>query len=139
MERRAWHVALVVVGVALLWQGCGRPTPAAPVASEPSQAAPAPVTIEQARLIYARSCASCHGPRGRGDGHRAGRLRQRPTDFTARSWQEGVDDATIKAQIQRGSGPMPAFRIKLTEAEIDRLVEVVRGFGPGAGADEQGP
>lgn len=34
------------------------------------------------REVYARSCASCHGTAGRGDGPVAGSLRERPSDLS---------------------------------------------------------
>jgi len=117
----AWWVC-----AALASASCGRSGAEAP--GEPAVAS-RPVTLEHARQVYARACASCHGSTGRGDGHRASRLRQHPTDFSDAGWQAKISDAEIKEQIMRGSGPMPSFRLRLTEPEIDRLVEVVRGFG----------
>lgn len=45
----------------------------------------APPDLQRAAVIYAQSCASCHGVEGRGDGPLARDLEPRPTDFGNRT------------------------------------------------------
>ena len=49
--------------------------------TEPSLSTEELVKVEN---LYVKNCATCHGPRGRGDGTAAGALAPKPTDF----WQE---------------------------------------------------
>jgi hypothetical protein len=52
-------------------------------------------------------------------------------DFAARAWQVSRDDDQIDLSILDGRGAsMPAWRGRLSEAQVRELVALVRGFGP---------
>lgn len=51
---------------------------------------------------YARRCAPCHGPSGRGDGPAAVALLPRPRDLSAAAWQRATSDAQIEQVIGEG-------------------------------------
>lgn len=90
----------------------GQPTPAA--------AAPAASGTVNAAELYASNCAGCHGAAGTGGFG---------TDLTSASYEYGKDVAAVKASIATGrSGKMPAFSGRLSNAEIDALVDFVRKF-----------
>jgi cytochrome c6 len=73
--------------------------------------------------IYKAKCAMCHGPDGAG---------QTPTgksmkvgDLRSPDVQK-MSDKDLTAIITDGKGKMPAYKGKVTEAEISALVELVR-------------
>ena len=77
--------------------------------------------------LYAKQCASCHGKDGRAKTLKAKFNGAR--NLTAPGWQEAVSDERIYNSIANGRGKkMPGFAKKLSEAEIDSLVLLVRGL-----------
>jgi mono/diheme cytochrome c family protein len=83
------------------------------------------------QVLYASSCAACHGSKGDGKGPAAVALRPKPTDFTRAAWWVDRTDATIAASIRAGSpgtamSPFPA----LTDAEVNDLVAFLHTFKP---------
>jgi mono/diheme cytochrome c family protein len=76
--------------------------------------------------LYARHCSECHGKDGRAKGFKAKAKGTR--NLTDPQWQERVSDERIFNTINNGKGHMPAFAKKLSEAEIDSLVQYVRGL-----------
>ncbi len=77
-----------------------------------------------ARTIFNRQCASCHGRDGRGRTRKGRQTRAR--DMTDASWQDDVSDERLFNSISNGRGKMPAFRQKISENDIDALVAYVR-------------
>ena len=117
-------VLILLTALAFAW-GCDSST--APSPDEPaSGAAQKPV---EPRALYVRSCQSCHGPTGKGNGPRSRGLRNIP-DFTSVAWQEGRTDAQLKHTLMEGKGSMPAFKLRYEEPELEALIQVVRGFRP---------
>ena len=47
-------------------------------------------------------------------------------DLTAAEWQDSVSDERIYNSISNGKGKMPGFKKKLSDAQIDELVNYVR-------------
>jgi cytochrome c6 len=83
-----------------------------------------PTTFGDARSVYNSKCASCHGRDGRATSTRAKRARAR--DMSSGEWQDSVSDERIYNSISNGKGKMPAFKKKLSDAQIDELVNYVR-------------
>lgn len=80
-----------------------------------------------AATLYSKHCASCHGKDGRSKTVKAKFNHAR--NLTESGWQEAVSDERIFNSIANGrGGKMPAFSKKMTEAEIDKLVLLVRGM-----------
>jgi cytochrome c6 len=77
-----------------------------------------------ARTVYNSKCASCHGRDGRATSARA--KREHARDMTTGDWQDSVSDERIYNSISNGKGKMPAFKKKLSDAQIDELVNYVR-------------
>jgi len=71
--------------------------------------------------LYMRHCSSCHGRNGV-PRHKGARK------LTDSDWQERVSDERIFNVISNGKGRMPGFSKKLSEADIDSLVQYVRGM-----------
>ena len=82
-------------------------------------------TVDAAEL-FSRHCAKCHGKDGRAKGFKAKAIGAR--NLTDAQWQDRVSDERIFNSINNGKGRMPAFGKKLSEAEIDSLVQYVRGL-----------
>jgi len=76
--------------------------------------------------LFSRHCAKCHGRDGRAKGLKAKATGTR--NLTDPEWQERVSDERIFNSINNGKGRMPAFGKKLSEAEVDSLVQYVRGL-----------
>jgi cbb3-type cytochrome c oxidase subunit III len=92
----------------------------------PSDAA----SIEEGRKIYARNCASCHGPGGKGDGSMA-LGGSTPADLTDDKWDHGSSDGEIFVVIRDGvSADMEGYRDKLSEKQIWQVINYIRSLGP---------
>jgi mono/diheme cytochrome c family protein len=74
-----------------------------------------------ARELYARNCAACHGPEG--EGKQVGTLRV-PALREGRAAQD--TDAQLLKQIHDGGNGMPPFKFTLTDDEIQDLLRFVR-------------
>lgn len=74
--------------------------------------------------IYLRHCASCHGPKGAGDGQEGRAFEGGPSDFTTgEADAERLYRATRDGGMAVGlSGAMPVFRHTLDEEEIQDVV-----------------
>jgi mono/diheme cytochrome c family protein len=91
------------------------------------------------KAIYDRSCAACHGARGRGDGPAAVMLEPAPRDFTrgvykfrttsATSLPTDEDLARTLADGLPGTS-MPAFRHLLSDSQRQSVIEYVKRFSP---------
>jgi mono/diheme cytochrome c family protein len=84
-------------------------------------------TARTAPQLYRKYCVSCHGSDGRAKTSKGKFSHAR--DLTEAQWQEEVSDARIFNSIMNGRnvrGNMPAFSNKLSEKEVDSLVEFVR-------------
>jgi len=99
-----------------------------------------PDTLARAGRLYARDCAACHGPEGRGDGP-AGRdlpgLRKMdpampagPADFTDATQMLSASDAVLQGKLLRGGmgTGMPEFGSLYTAEEQWAMVAYLRGF-----------
>jgi cytochrome c oxidase cbb3-type subunit 3 len=73
-------------------------------------------------MAWARSCATCHGQVGRGDGPQ-GKLAKAP-DLTRADWQDRVTDEQIIDKIRKGGNGMPAS--ELPAAVLQGLVQRIR-------------
>jgi high-affinity iron transporter len=94
---------------------------------------PGAALSQDAKAIYARECAKCHGEAGAGDGSMAQKLKDRPSDWTKGAGLQGLDDAKIVESIKKGgpaigkSKAMPAYP-KLSDAEVNALVVHVKSL-----------
>ena len=114
------RVALIatVVGVCLVWL----PGLAARPANDNKRAAAQ--GPRDAAVIYAKSCATCHGKDGRAKTFKAKFNGAR--NLTDATWQADASDERIHNSISNGRGKMPAFGKRLSEEEINGLVAYVR-------------
>jgi len=77
-----------------------------------------------ASSVYNDKCASCHGRDGRARSLHA--KHEHARDLTSAEWQDSVSDERIYNSISNGKGKMPAFKKKLSDGQIDELVNYVR-------------
>jgi cbb3-type cytochrome c oxidase subunit III len=86
-------------------------------------------TIEAGKKLYARHCASCHGPNGKGDGGMA-LSGGEPSDLTDDKWDYGSTDGEIFVAIRDGvSSDMLAYKDKLSEKQIWQVVTFLHSLG----------
>lgn len=79
-----------------------------------------------ARSLYNKRCADCHGRDGRAKSFKGKLTHAR--DLTDAQWQDRVSDERIYNSISNGKEKMPAFKKKLSEAEINSLTAYVRNL-----------
>ena len=86
--------------------------------------------------IFSTRCASCHGPKGKGDGPLAASLDPRPRDYSDAPWQKATPDDAIAAIITKGGAgvhqsPMmpPSPDLAADPATLAAMVKLVRSFG----------
>jgi len=90
-------------------------------------------SAQDAKAIYAKECAKCHGDSGAGDGAMGQKLKDKPSDWTKGAGLQGLDDAKIAESIKKGGGAigkskaMPAYP-KLSDAEVKALVAHVKSL-----------
>jgi mono/diheme cytochrome c family protein len=143
MRRAAFLIIGAVVGCAL--PACHRSaddeqvtvaTSQAPAPAVPSASAPVAADAQrEAREVYQKRCAVCHGEEGRGDGPGAAAVTPRPRDFTTKAWQSEISDDEIRS-VTLGGGPavgksavMPANPdLKQKPDVLVELVELLRSF-----------
>jgi len=88
---------------------------------------------EDAKALYGKSCVSCHGASGKGDGPAGKALKPPPRDFAAAL--EGKSDTDIAKVIKEGgkavgkSAMMPAYGSKLSDDQIQAMTQYVKGLG----------
>lgn len=75
--------------------------------------------------LFKAKCAGCHGGDGSGNTSVGKSLKLR--DLSSADVQKQTD-ADLTAIITNGKSPMPAYKGKLTDAQIKELVTYVRGL-----------
>jgi len=134
--------SLTLVGC-LLWVACGgeeskSPTAvpsAAPAATAPAApAAAAPPDAAKGATLYAANCASCHGPRGDGDGPVAAALVPKPAKHHDGAYMNALSNEHLFKVIKEG-GPsvgksplMAPWGGMLSDLQIWDVVAFVRSL-----------
>jgi putative copper export protein/mono/diheme cytochrome c family protein len=99
-------------------------TPAYPTSFYTSPTGYAAQSIAVGAEVYARQCASCHGPHGRGDGPAAKDLRPPPPDLTA-AQVHGQPDGDLYWWITHGIGAMPPFTVNAGDNTPWNLIDFI--------------
>ena len=94
-------------------------SPAAPVAT----ATPDP--LASARANFGKHCEGCHGPKGEGGLVKVEKKQIKVPSLKAEHEIKHTDDQIAK-MITGGEEEMPAFKDKMSQAEIADLVKFVR-------------
>ncbi len=94
-------------------------------------------TARPGERVYARYCATCHGPDGRGNGPAAPSMIPRPRDFTLGQFKykstpagQPPSDADLARVVRDGlrASAMPYFRDILSEDEVREVVAYIKGL-----------
>lgn len=130
----------LALGVAAVLAACDKP--AEPAVSRATVPAPPASTetlarrglarerVERGAVLYAGHCAVCHGVRAEGppNWHRPGpdgKYPPPPLDGSAHAWHHSR--AALKRTIQDGTakigGGMPAWKDKLSDADIEAIID----------------
>jgi cytochrome c6 len=80
---------------------------------------------DDAPSLFKAKCAGCHGGDGSGNTSAGKSLKLR--DLGSADVQKQTD-AELTAIITNGKSPMPAYKGKVTDAQIKELVTYVRGL-----------
>lgn len=126
MVRLLRHTTFMQYGVGELYRG---KTSTVPKTEE---------TVAEGRKIYAANCASCHGPEGLGNGEASYALSPSPALLAYMIQRPISVDEYLLWTIAEGGKQfetnMPAFKDKLSEDDIWRVVAYMRAGFPGEGA-----
>lgn len=89
-------------------------------------------SIAAGHTLYTTHCATCHGPKGAGDGVQASRYNPMPSNLADATWKHGPTDGEIFTVIRNGipKTAMSAFSKKITDRQTWDVVNFVRSVGP---------
>jgi mono/diheme cytochrome c family protein len=119
-------LALALIGVGLGVAGFCR---GGPQGVRGQIGAAPPDKLQAARALFKRHCTSCHGSDGTGRDSRD--TTPEIPDFSSRQWQDRRSKAQLTVSIRDGRGThMPAFRKKISDSQVDDLIELIRTFVP---------
>lgn len=123
-------LALTCLAIALVATACTETvTPTNTPTATTSPAAPAQTTpqdpLAAARTNYAKHCEACHGPEGVGGLVKVEDKQIKVASLKAPGVIRHTDEQLAKA-VTNGEEAMPAFKDKMTQAEIQGLVRFIR-------------
>ncbi|HQV12931.1 MAG TPA: c-type cytochrome [Nitrospira sp.] len=81
--------------------------------------------LAKGKRLFARHCAGCHGPEGKGDGYKL--LGPDPANLTAPATRKQSDRALL-ATIHEGKPNMPSWKGLLSERDIKSVLAYVRSL-----------
>ncbi len=125
-------LALTCIAIALVAFACtetATPTNTSAPAGAASPATPAPTApvdpLATARANYTKNCEPCHGPQGVGGLVKVEDKQIKVASLKADHAIKHTDEQLAKT-ITNGEEAMPAFKDKLSQAEIQDIVKFVR-------------
>lgn len=77
------------------------------------------------QMIFARHCAGCHGPEGKGDGYMM--LGPNPANLTRPSTTQQPDAALLET-IHEGKPNMPSWKLRLSEEDTRAVLAYIRSL-----------
>lgn len=102
-----------------------------------------PDQVTEGKTLYDASCASCHGPLGKGDGPDAANQTDKPKDLTAPGGLTQKSAAEMFQVIRTGIQGMPGFSDKLDENQSWAITSYLRSLTfsavPGANPSAANP
>lgn len=127
-------VAFALVGIACTETATPTNTSTPRSAASPAAASPSASVDElaNARTNYTKNCEGCHGPEGQGGLVKVDNKQLKVPSLHAEHAIKHTD-AEITDFITNGHEEMPAFKDKLTPAEVTELVRFVRKTFQGKG------
>lgn len=85
-----------------------------------------PAALAKGKAVYLKSCDSCHGQSGDGDGPKAKDLSKKPATLVP-----GINsqsDGALFWKLTEGKKPMPSFETDLTPDQIWQVIDYIRTF-----------
>lgn len=119
-RRMRTPAAVVAITATFLWVTTAR-------AAETGNAA-------KGKEFYAKSCSTCHGPAGKGDGAAAAALNPKPKDLTDKAYVSKLDDTYMTNIIGKGGAAigksplMPPFNGPLKDQDIKDVIAYIRSL-----------
>jgi mono/diheme cytochrome c family protein len=89
---------------------------------------PGPAVAVEPAVIYARNCARCHGPDGRGDPE-IKKTMPNVRDFRDPEFRARATTDAIVSVVMAGKGQMPAFGQSLSVPKMQALSGYIRRLG----------
>lgn len=83
------------------------------------------VAAAKGKILFDKTCAICHGAKGKGDGVAGVSLNPRPQDLSSSLVQKQTDGA-IYWKITTGRPPMASYKSTLTKEQQWQLVNYIR-------------
>ena len=122
---------LGIAGTMLLMTGVYAQTkPAAKPAAAATKATPEEIAAGEA--VYKRSCQTCHGATGVGDGPASKFLKGKLPNLTDKATMAKISDDDIEDAVENGKktevGTMPPFKAKLKPEEIKDVIAYVHSL-----------
>ena len=84
--------------------------------------------LANGKKVYADKCARCHGVSGKGDGPKAETLEKKPADYTDKKKMSELTDAQLKKVALDGKSPMPAYKGKMSDRDLEDVIAYIRTF-----------
>ena len=127
-------VAFALGGIACTETATPTNTATPRAAASPAAPSPSPSVDElaNARANFAKNCEGCHGPEGEGGLAKVDNKQIKVPSLRAEHAIKHTD-AEMTDYITNGHEAMPAFKDKLTPAEVTELVRFVRKTFQGKG------
>ncbi len=85
-------------------------------------------SLARGKLLYSMNCIECHGPAGKGDGEKAGKLKHKPVNLV--QLVNDVPDFTFFLAISQWSGEMPGWKHIFSDVDREDLVAYIKTFRP---------
>ena len=141
-----YRLSLALALCATCVMGCQRGDPANPTtesaphpqrtmlgAASTPDAAGAPAGGEtqdsaEAKAVWARDCASCHGATGKGDGEKAAGTGKKLQDFSEPAWLAKMTEAQMRTAIVDGHTPPVSSELHDKPKVVDGLIAIIRSF-----------
>jgi mono/diheme cytochrome c family protein len=79
------------------------------------------------KALYDKSCASCHGAAGKGDGAAAKAMKNKPADLSGAA-VKGMSDADIAKFIKEGKAGTTHPKAKLSDEEAAAVAKYVKSL-----------
>lgn len=84
--------------------------------------------LARGEKIYKMMCLKCHGESGKGDGPKAKELSKKPANYTNPDFFKTRSDADLKKTVIEGKEPMPSFRARLKDKDVDDVIAYIKTF-----------
>jgi len=130
-------LALLCVAIALVVSACTETAPSANTNTSRTAASPAapaatatPDPLAGAQANFTKNCEPCHGPNGEGGLVKVENKQIKVPSLKSDHAIKHTDDQIAK-MITNGEEAMPAFKDKMTQAEIADMVKFVRAHFQG--------